>query len=246
MAQTVKRLPAMRETQVQSLGGEEPLEKAMATHSSTLAWKIPWTEEPGLTKSRTRLSDFTFTFHFFKDEYGDYVSSNFWRKYKGFFVFSNFVLVRNSSPSVIIIYNSKFQSSFVTCLIGRHRRNCLFSCCALVIFLLLAISLVWFPSKMDLNGPKIVYVEFSVVAVSLFCTGDKIVTVLISMVINNAIISGVYGYPKQSSQIPILLKAVCNFMKNPSQSELTIGDMLSLTREGKAFFSLSLLSSAVI
>lgn len=99
---------------------------------------------------------------------------------------------------------------------------------------------------MDLNGPKIVYVEFSVVAVSLFCTGDKIVTVLISMVINNAIISGVYGYPKQSSQIPILLKAVCNFMKNPSQSELTIGDMISLTREGKAFFSLSLLSSAVI
>ena len=42
----VKRLPAMRETQVQSLGGEDPLEKEMATHSSTLAWKIPWTEDP--------------------------------------------------------------------------------------------------------------------------------------------------------------------------------------------------------
>ena len=47
MAQTVKRLPAMREIWVQSLGQEDPLEKEMATHSSTLAWKIPWMEEPG-------------------------------------------------------------------------------------------------------------------------------------------------------------------------------------------------------
>ena len=47
VAQTVKRLPAMREAQVQSLVWEDPLEKEMATHSSTLAWKIPWTEEPG-------------------------------------------------------------------------------------------------------------------------------------------------------------------------------------------------------
>ena len=46
VAQTVKRLPAMRETWVQSLGQEDPLEKAMAPHSSTLAWKIPWMEEP--------------------------------------------------------------------------------------------------------------------------------------------------------------------------------------------------------
>ena len=47
VAQTVKRLPAVRETWVQSLGWEDPLEKEMAPHSSTLAWKIPWTEEPG-------------------------------------------------------------------------------------------------------------------------------------------------------------------------------------------------------
>ena len=47
VAQTVKRLPEMWETQVQSLGWEDPLEKEMATHSSTLAWKIPLTEEPG-------------------------------------------------------------------------------------------------------------------------------------------------------------------------------------------------------
>ena len=46
MAQMVKRLLAMRETRVRSLGWEDPLEKEMATHSSTLAWKIPWTEEP--------------------------------------------------------------------------------------------------------------------------------------------------------------------------------------------------------
>ena len=46
VAQMVKRLPAMRETWVRSLGWEDPLEKEMATHSSTLAWKIPWTEKP--------------------------------------------------------------------------------------------------------------------------------------------------------------------------------------------------------
>ena len=47
MAQRLKRLPAMQETWVQSLGQEDPLEKEMATHSSTLAWKIPLIEEPG-------------------------------------------------------------------------------------------------------------------------------------------------------------------------------------------------------
>ena len=69
VAQTVKRLLTMQETRVWSLGREDPLEKEMATHSSTLAWKIPWTEEPGRLQSiglqsRTWLSDFTFTFHF--------------------------------------------------------------------------------------------------------------------------------------------------------------------------------------
>ena len=47
VAQTVKNLPAMLETQVYSLDREDPLEKGMTTHSSILAWKIPWTEEPG-------------------------------------------------------------------------------------------------------------------------------------------------------------------------------------------------------
>ena len=51
MAQTVKRLPKTWETWVRSLGQEDPLEKEMATHSSILAWKIPWTEEPGRLQS---------------------------------------------------------------------------------------------------------------------------------------------------------------------------------------------------
>ena len=51
VAQMVKHLPAMRETWVQSLGWEDPLEENMAPHSSTLAWKIPWMEEPGRLKS---------------------------------------------------------------------------------------------------------------------------------------------------------------------------------------------------
>ena len=51
VAQMVKRLPTMWETWVQSLGQEDLLEKEMASHSSTLAWKIPWTEEPGVLQS---------------------------------------------------------------------------------------------------------------------------------------------------------------------------------------------------
>ena len=51
VAQTVKRLSTMPETQVQPLGQEDPLEKEMAIHSSTIAWKIPWTEEPGRLQS---------------------------------------------------------------------------------------------------------------------------------------------------------------------------------------------------
>ena len=51
VAQRLKRLPAMQETRVQSLGQEDPLEKEMATHSSILAWRIPWMEEPGWLQS---------------------------------------------------------------------------------------------------------------------------------------------------------------------------------------------------
>ena len=51
VAQRLKCLPAMWETRVQSLGREDPLEKEMATHSSILAWKIPWMEEPGRLQS---------------------------------------------------------------------------------------------------------------------------------------------------------------------------------------------------
>jgi hypothetical protein len=51
VAQMVKRLPALRETKVQPLDWEDHLEKEMATHSSTVSWKIPWTEEPGRLQS---------------------------------------------------------------------------------------------------------------------------------------------------------------------------------------------------
>ena len=65
VAQRLKCLPPMRETQVRSLGQEDPLEKEMVTHSSILAWRIPWTDKPGrlqsmVLQSRTRLSDFIF------------------------------------------------------------------------------------------------------------------------------------------------------------------------------------------
>ena len=61
VAQKLKRLPAMQETWVRTLGWEDPLEKEMATHSSILAWRIPWTEELQSTGSqkRTRLSKLT-------------------------------------------------------------------------------------------------------------------------------------------------------------------------------------------
>ena len=51
MAEVVKNLPAMQETQVRSLGHEDPVEEDMATHSIILAWRIPWTEEPGWLQS---------------------------------------------------------------------------------------------------------------------------------------------------------------------------------------------------
>ena len=75
----------MRETQVPSLGREDPLEEGMAPHSSVLAWKIPWTEEPGGLQSmgllRTRLSDFTFAFHLhaLKKEMATHSSVFAWR-----------------------------------------------------------------------------------------------------------------------------------------------------------------------
>ena len=69
VAQMIKNLPARQETYVLSLGWEDPLEKGMATHSSILDWRIPWTEEPGRLQSmgspRVRHDfTFTFTFHF--------------------------------------------------------------------------------------------------------------------------------------------------------------------------------------
>ena len=73
VAQMVKNLPAVQETQVQSLGWEDPLEKRMATHASIVAWRIPRTEEPGRLQSMscmswTRLSNSHFHIHNNKNE----------------------------------------------------------------------------------------------------------------------------------------------------------------------------------
>ena len=59
VVQMVKNLPAVRETWVQSLGQEDPLEKGMTTHSSILAWRIPWTEEPGRLQCMGSLNSWT-------------------------------------------------------------------------------------------------------------------------------------------------------------------------------------------
>ena len=65
VAQRLKHLPLMRETQVRSLSWEDPLEKEMATHSSTLAWRIPWREETDRLQSmRSQKSDMTERLHF--------------------------------------------------------------------------------------------------------------------------------------------------------------------------------------
>ena len=84
MAQRVKRLSAMQETRVRSLGREEHLEKDMATHSSILAWKIPWTEEPsaGYSPWGCKESDTTERLHFhFKVSYSNFSNSEFHHLY---------------------------------------------------------------------------------------------------------------------------------------------------------------------
>ena len=81
VAQLVKNLPARRETWVQSLGWEDHLEEGKATHSSILAWRVPWTNYTvhGVTKSRTRPSDFHFSFHALEKEMATHSSVLAWR-----------------------------------------------------------------------------------------------------------------------------------------------------------------------
>ena len=97
LAQIVKNLPAMQDTWVQSQGWKDPLEKGMATHSSILAWRIPWTEEPGRLQSmgsqRVRHDWATKTFTLHKDiqlerEVYSFSWSTFWSKKVFFKMFS--------------------------------------------------------------------------------------------------------------------------------------------------------------
>ena len=82
VVQIVKHLPTMQKTRVQSLGQEDPLEKEMATHSSTLAWKIPWMEEPGGLQSvgsqRVR-HDWVTSLHSLQNTHFMYINSWRWR-----------------------------------------------------------------------------------------------------------------------------------------------------------------------
>ena len=106
VAQLVKNLPAMQETWVESLGWEDPLEKGKATHSSILAWRIPWIAKScnhGVAKSWTRLSDFHFhsfvTCHFKKhtDTVVHFVS---WKPYPD----TSFILIFCSVRGKKVIY----------------------------------------------------------------------------------------------------------------------------------------------
>ena len=95
VAQMVKRLPTVRETRVQSLGWEDRLEKEMATHSSILAWKIPWTKEPGRLESvgsqRVRHDWATF-FHFHVSYDHLYIPSlSFSNTYKLWMQYTSFI-----------------------------------------------------------------------------------------------------------------------------------------------------------
>ena len=101
MAQRVKHLSAMQETRVWSLGREDPLEKEMAIHSSIIAWKIPWTEEPGWLQSMgsQQLSDFAIG-SFLLDTLINHTCD------------TNYVLTINNAEKIMLIYNENTQREF--------------------------------------------------------------------------------------------------------------------------------------
>ena len=110
----VKRLPTMQETQIQSLGREDLLEKEMATHSSILAWKIPWTEEPGRLQSmgsqKVRATSTTEQLHFllFFNTYA--IIYNF-SKFSLILMFLVFVLDTPSSLCGILVSRSDIETA---------------------------------------------------------------------------------------------------------------------------------------
>ena len=104
MAQTVKNLPAMPETGVQSLGWEDPLEKGLATHSSILAWRSPWTEEPGgvhgTAKSQTQLNNYHNTHFSLTGIQG------------GWYYYSSYLRSEGSGASMLEQAGSEFKGRF--------------------------------------------------------------------------------------------------------------------------------------
>ena len=97
MAQKVKHMPAMRKTQVQSLGGEDPLVKEMTTHSSTLVWKIPLMEEPGRLQSvRSQRIRYNSTTSLLSCSIFGVLSSVLWAPYKWHQLL--FIKMRDTGP----------------------------------------------------------------------------------------------------------------------------------------------------
>ena len=115
VTQMVKSLPATQETWVLSLGWEDPLKKKMATHSSTLAWKVPWTEEPGrlqsigLQRVGPQLSNFTFFFSFYtRNVLDDYI-----------YCISTVEIVSKQKSAVILIFVPLYLMCLFFCLFLR-------------------------------------------------------------------------------------------------------------------------------
>ena len=122
MAQTVKNLPAMHKTQVQSLGWEDPVETGMATHSNILAWKIPWTKEPGrlefISCKETDTTEQLTLSHFIPKN-----SSDSWvvvyKEFKSWASsFENFIPVKSASHSNLCVIHKSILVALFTVICG--------------------------------------------------------------------------------------------------------------------------------
>ena len=122
MAQTVKNLPAIQETQVQSLGWEDPMETEMATHSTILAWKIPWTEEPGRLQSVSRkesdtTEQLTLSYFIPKSSWDSWVVV--YKELKSWASsFENFIPVKSTSHSNLFVIHKSILVALFTVICG--------------------------------------------------------------------------------------------------------------------------------
>ena len=104
----VKNMPAMQETHVRSLGQEDPLEKGMATHSSILAWRIPWTEEPG----RLQLKRSQRVGHDWANKHTHHIIFLFYVKYSACYRNTNLLLIRSEESGRAMVRHGPRYSAF--------------------------------------------------------------------------------------------------------------------------------------